>query len=82
MQGLFCVCRKRPVFAMRKEGRTSETIVDSCYLQLRLEGTLSRLPTLSWRKEMATVGQYAPNLLGHTWPTMVETMGCNPERGS
>jgi len=31
---------------------------------------------------MATVGQYAPNLLGHTWPTMAGTMGCDPERGS
>ena len=31
---------------------------------------------------MATVGQYAPNLLGYTWPTMVGTMGCDSERRS
>ncbi len=30
----------------------------------------------------ATVGLYAPNLLGYTRATMVGTMGCNPERGS
>ena len=36
----------------------------------------------SGRKVWATVGQYAPNLLGHTRATMVRTMGCDPERGS
>ena len=34
------------------------------------------------RKVQATVGLYAPNLLGYTRATMVETMGCDPERGS
>ncbi len=34
------------------------------------------------RKVQATVGLYAPNLLGYTRATMVGTMGCNPERGS
>ncbi len=34
------------------------------------------------RKVQATVGLYAPNLLGYTRATMVRTMGCNPERGS
>ena len=34
------------------------------------------------RKGWATIGQYAPNLLGYTRATMVETIGCNPERGS
>ena len=34
------------------------------------------------RKVQATVGLYAPNLLGYTRATMAETMGCNPERGS
>ena len=32
------------------------------------------------RKVQATVGLYAPNLLGYTRATMVETMGCNTER--
>jgi len=32
------------------------------------------------RKVQATVGLYAPNLLGYTRATMVMTMGCNTER--
>ncbi len=34
------------------------------------------------RKVQATVGLYAPNLLGYTRATMVWTMGCNSERRS
>ncbi len=34
------------------------------------------------RKVQATVGLYAPNLLGYTRATMVRTMGCNSERRS
>ncbi len=34
------------------------------------------------RKVQATVGLYAPNLLGDTRATMVETMGHNSERRS
>ena len=34
------------------------------------------------RKVQATVGLYAPNLLGYTRATMVETMGCNSEKRS
>ena len=34
------------------------------------------------RKVQATVGLYAPNLLGYKRATMVWTMGCHPERGS
>ncbi len=34
------------------------------------------------RKVQATVGLYAPNLLGHTRATMVRTMGCDSERRS
>ncbi len=34
------------------------------------------------RKVQATVGLYAPNLLGNTRATMVVTMGCNTERWS
>ena len=32
------------------------------------------------RKVQATVGLYAPNLLGYTRATMVWTMGCDTER--
>ena len=32
------------------------------------------------RKVQATVGLYAPNLLGYTRATMVRTMGCDTER--
>ena len=34
------------------------------------------------RKVQATVGLYAPNLLGYTRATMVKTMGCNSEKRS
>ena len=34
------------------------------------------------RKVQATVGLYAPNLLGYTRATMVGTIGCNSERRS
>ncbi len=34
------------------------------------------------RKVQATVGLYAPNLLGYTRATMVQTMGCDSERKS
>ena len=34
------------------------------------------------RKVRATVGLYAPNLLGYTRATMIGTMGCNSERKS
>ena len=34
------------------------------------------------RKVQTTVGLYAPNLLGYTRATMVETMGYNSERRS
>ncbi len=34
------------------------------------------------RKVQATVGLYAPNLLGYTRATMVRTMGCHSERRS
>ena len=34
------------------------------------------------RKVQATIGLYAPNLLGYTRATMVGTMGCNTERWS
>ena len=32
------------------------------------------------RKVQATVGLYAPNLLGYTRATVVKTMGCDTER--
>ncbi len=34
------------------------------------------------RKVQATIGLYAPNLLGYTRATMVMTMGCNSVRRS
>ncbi len=34
------------------------------------------------RKVQATVGLYAPNLLGYTRATMVKTKGCNSEKRS
>ncbi len=34
------------------------------------------------RKVWATLGPYAPNLLGYTRSAMVETIGCDSERRS
>ena len=34
------------------------------------------------RKVQATVGLYAPNLLGYTRATMIWTMGCDSEKRS
>ncbi len=45
-------------------------------------GTLAGPLAKSQRKVWATVGQYGPNPLGYTRPTMDGTMGCDPERGS
>jgi len=45
-------------------------------------GTLGGPLALSQRKERATVGPYAPKLLGYTRVTMRGTMGCHPVRGS
>ncbi len=44
--------------------------------------TLEGLPLIKRRKERATIGQYAPNFLGYTRPTMRRTIGCNSERRS
>ena len=43
--------------------------------------TLWRPLALSQRKDWSTVGQYAPNIPGHTRATMDVTMGYHPERG-
>ena len=62
---------------VRQRARPSSLIAISGKL-----GTLGRPLALSQRKERATVGQYAPNPLGHTRVTMRRTMGCNLVRGS
>ena len=46
-----------------------------------IEHTVGTAPVTE-RKVQATVGLYAPNLLGYTRATMVMTMGCNSERRS
>ena len=43
-------------------------------------GHIVRTAPEKGRKVQATVGLYAPNLLGYTRATMVGTMGCNTER--
>ena len=45
-------------------------------------GTLRGPLVLNQRKERATIGPYAPNLLGYTRVTMRRTMGCNAVRQS
>ena len=49
---------------------------------LRRTEHIARTALETGRKVQATVGLYAPNLLGYTRATMVGTMGCNPEKGS
>ena len=57
-------------------------------LYLQLLTTLLRIEYLAGtaletgRKVQATVGLYAPNLLGYTRATMVVTMGCDSEKRS
>ncbi len=45
-------------------------------------GHIVRTAPEKGRKVQATVGLYAPNLLGYTRATMVGTIGCNSERRS
>ncbi len=45
-------------------------------------GHIEETAWVTMRKVQATVGLYAPNLLGYTRATMTGTMGCNPEKGS
>ncbi len=45
-------------------------------------GHIVRTALETRRKVQATVGLYAPNLLGYTRATMVGTIGCNSERRS
>jgi hypothetical protein len=45
-------------------------------------GHIVRTALETGRKVQATIGLYAPNLLGYTRATMVRTMGCNSERRS
>ena len=61
---------------------TSETRALCCYFLLRRKGTHRGPLVLNQRKERATIGPHAPNLLGYTRATMVRTMGSNPEKGS
>ncbi len=59
--------RARPVFTVANVSeRMSEHTVKTAFERRR--------------KAQATVGLYAPNLLGYTRATMVVTMGCNTER--
>ncbi len=45
-----------------------------------MESTIGGPLVMNQRKARATVGLYAPNLLGYTWTTMAQAMGCNTER--
>ena len=41
-----------------------------------------QIALVTWMKVWATLGEYSPNPLGNTRAAMVDTVGCNPERGS
>ena len=49
---------------------------------IRMIGHIEETAWVTRRKVQATVGLYAPNLLGYTRATMIVTMGCNSERRS
>ena len=57
-------------------------------LYLQLLATIHRIEHIvetaleTRRKVQATIGLYAPNLLGYTRATMAGTIGCNSERRS
>ncbi len=41
-----------------------------------------QIAMVTWMKVRATLGEYSLNALGNTGASMVDTMRCNPERGS
>jgi hypothetical protein len=61
---------------------TSETCAYSCQQLHRRIGHTMGTALETGRKAQATVGLYAPNLLGYTRATMVGTKGYNSERRS
>ena len=48
----------------------------------RMIGHIMGTAVETQRKVWATVGLYAPNLLGYTRATMARTMGCDTEKWS
>ncbi len=64
---------------MRQRARPAPAIANGSYGKTEhIAGTAPETE----RKVQATVGLYAPNPLGYTRATMVDTMGCDPEKGS
>ena len=61
---------------------TSKICAHNCYRAHRVIEHIMGTALETGRKAQATVGLYAPNLLGYTRATMVGTMGYNPEKGS
>ena len=41
-----------------------------------------QIAVVRWMKARATLGEYSPNPLGNTRAAMVNTTGCDSERGS
>ncbi len=64
-----------------KSGNERDLYLQLLATHLRIEHIV-RTALETGRKVQATVGLYAPNLLGNTRATMVETMGHNSERRS
>jgi hypothetical protein len=74
-KGLFFLGKQK----VRQRARPVSTIANESFEMIEhiVETAFERR-----RKVQATVGLYAPNLLGYTRATMVRTMGCNSERRS
>jgi hypothetical protein len=72
--------QKPAVFAVSQA--TSETCIYNCQQLHRRIGHIMGTALETRRKAQATVGLYAPNLLGYTRATMVGTKGYDSERRS
>ena len=64
---------------VRQRARPAFTIASDSFKRI---GHIVKTAFERRRKVQATVGLYAPNLLGYTRATMVRTMGCNSEKRS
>ncbi len=75
-------CRQLVPWGVGLSPATSATLVVSCNLQRKAEGTLTRLPVISRRKVGMTSSQYGPYALGCTRATMDGTEGSKAARWS
>ena len=85
VNGILCyACEtmiKYVISANRESGNERDLYLQLLTSSYAIEHIVGTAPERE-RKVQATVGLYAPNLLGYTRATMVMTIGCNSERRS